>query len=118
MATKTLLRVKDYAALDEPPGVRYELSNGELIVTPSASPFHNRIRDNFNGRLRAFVNEHKLAEVTSETDLILVGEVVRRPDMASIRADRLAGLDLDQSPFPIAPDLAIEMCLRTIGPMT
>ena len=42
MATKTLLTVKDYAALEEPEGVRYELSEGELIVTPSASLFHNR----------------------------------------------------------------------------
>lgn len=40
MAMKTLLMVKDYAALDEPPGVRYELRNGELIVTLSASRFH------------------------------------------------------------------------------
>ena len=40
MAAKTLLSVKDYAALEEPEGVRYELSEGELIVTPSSSPFH------------------------------------------------------------------------------
>jgi hypothetical protein len=37
MATKTLLTVKEYAALEEPEGVRYELSEGELIVIPSAS---------------------------------------------------------------------------------
>ena len=40
MATKTLLTIEQYAALDEPVGVRYELSEGELIVTPSASYFH------------------------------------------------------------------------------
>jgi Putative restriction endonuclease len=50
MATKTLLTLQDYAALDEPPGVRYELSEGELIVTPASSPLHNRIRDDFNSR--------------------------------------------------------------------
>jgi|SRR5579875_610175 len=109
MATKTLLTVQDYAALDEPPGVRYELSEGELIVTPSSTPFHNLIRDDFNSRLRGFVKERKLGEVFSETDLILVGDVVRRPDVAFIRADRLKGKDLDQSPFPVAPDLAIEI---------
>ncbi|HEX5482755.1 MAG TPA: Uma2 family endonuclease [Terriglobia bacterium] len=109
MATKTLLTVKDYAALEEPEGVRYELSNGELIVTPSSSHFHNRIRDDLNSRLWAFVKEHKLGEVTSETDVKLVGEVVRRPDVAFIRAHRLEGVDLDQSPLPVAPDLAIEI---------
>jgi len=55
MTTKTLLTVEDYAALDEPEGARYELSEGELIVTPSASYFHNDIRDEFNARLRTFV---------------------------------------------------------------
>ncbi len=109
MSTKTLLRVQDYAALDEPPGVRYELSEGELIVTPSSTHFHNRLRDDLNSRLWAFVREHKLGEVTSETDLILIGEVVRRPDVGFICADRLKGIDLDQSPLPLAPDLAIEI---------
>ena len=57
MATKTLLTVEEYAALEEPEGVRYELSEGELIVTPSATYFHNELRDEFNGRLRAFVKK-------------------------------------------------------------
>lgn len=109
MATKTLLTIKDYAALDEPTGVRYELSNGELIVTPSASHFHNTVRDDFNGRLRVFVKAHKLGEVTCEADLILAGDVVRRPDVAFIRKARLEGVDLDQSPLPATPDLAIEI---------
>jgi Uma2 family endonuclease len=64
---KTLLTVQDYAALDEPPSVRHELSNGELLVTPSASHYHNRRRDDFNSRLWAFVKERKLGEVTCET---------------------------------------------------
>jgi Uma2 family endonuclease len=109
MATKTLLTVEQYAALDEPEGLRYELSEGELIVTPSASAFHNDLRDEFNSRMRNFVKAHKLGRVLSETDLKLVGEVVRRPDVAFIQAPRLEGIDVDQSPLPVAPDLAIEI---------
>ncbi|MDE3178741.1 MAG: Uma2 family endonuclease [Acidobacteriota bacterium] len=109
MFTKTLLTVKDYAALEEPAGVRYELSNGELIVTPSSSQFHNSIRDDFNSRMRAFVKVRKQGEVTSETDLKLAEDIVRRPDVAFIRGERLEGIDLDQSPLPVAPDLAIEI---------
>ncbi|MGH9359501.1 MAG: Uma2 family endonuclease [Candidatus Acidiferrales bacterium] len=109
MATKTLLTVKEYAALDEPEGVRYELSNGELIVTPSASHFHNKIRDRLTARLQAFLDVEKLGDVSSETDVKLVGEVIRRPDVAFIRAHRLEGVDLDQSPLPVSPDLAIEI---------
>jgi Uma2 family endonuclease len=109
MVTKTLLTVRDYAALEEPAGARYELSNGELIVTPSASHFHNRICDRLTVRFYAFPDLGTLGEVTSETDVKLVGDVVRRPDVAFIRKERLEGIDLDQSPLPVAPDLVIEI---------
>ena len=113
MTTKALLSVEDYAALDEPEGVRYELSEGELIVTPSPNYVHHEIRDKFNARLRALVDVQKLGGVTSETDFKLLGETVRRPDVAFIRADRLRGIDLEQIPLPLAPDLAIEIVSRS-----
>jgi len=109
MATRTLVTCEDYAALQEPEGMWYELSEGELIVTPSASYFHNEIRDHLNARLRAFVETQGLGGVTSETDVKLVGETVRRPDVAFIRAGRLRGIDLDQIPLPVVPDLVIEI---------
>lgn len=109
MATKTLLTVEDYAALEEPEGVRYELSEGELIVTPSANYYHNRIRDEFNARLWAFVKSRNLGIVTSETDVKLMGETVRRPDVAFISAARLQGVDLEKVPIPLAPDLVTEI---------
>jgi Uma2 family endonuclease len=109
MATKTLLTVEDYAGLDEPEGVRYELSEGELIVTPSANLFHNEMRDEFNARLRPFVKSRKLGRVVSEMDFKLVGETVRRPDVAFISASRLQGVDLHRVPLPFAPDLVIEI---------
>jgi Uma2 family endonuclease len=113
MATKTLVTCEDYAALEEPQGMRYELSEGELIVTPSASFFHNRICDYLTARLGAFVESHGLGEVTSETDIKLVGETVRRPDVAFIRAGRLRGIDLDQVPLPVVPDLVIEIVSKS-----
>jgi len=109
MATKTSLTVEQYAALNEPEGVRYELSDGELIVTPSANYFHNEIRDRVNSSLRSFVEPLKLGGVTSETDMKLVGEVVRRPDVAFIRAHRLEGVNLRESPLPVPPDLVVEI---------
>ena len=109
MATKTLLTVEGYAALDEPDGVRYELNEGELMVTPSSSAFHNEIRDDFSGRLRAFARPHRLGLVTCETDMKLADGTVRRPDVAFIRAERLQGIDLERVPLPVAPDLVIEI---------
>ena len=109
MATKTLLTIEEYAALDEPEGFRYELSEGELIVTPSPNYVHNEIRDRLNARLRAYLETRKLGSVTSETDMKLAGNVVRRPDVAFIRAGRLQGVDLEQVPLPFGPDLAVEI---------
>ncbi|MFZ0960529.1 MAG: Uma2 family endonuclease [Terriglobia bacterium] len=109
MATKTLLSIEQYAALDEPAGVRYELSLGELIVTPSANYFHNKTRDRLNARFQAFLDAHPIGDVISEMDMTLAADVVRRPDVAFIRKERLAGVDLESVPLPIAPDLAIEI---------
>ena len=109
MATKSLLSIADYAALDEPAGVRYELSEGELIVSPSANYIHNRIRDRFNARLLPFVEARGLGSVISEMDFQLGDDTVRRPDIAFISAARLEGIDLERVPLALAPDLAIEI---------
>lgn len=108
MATKSLLSVEDYLKLDEPPCTRYELSEGELIVTPSPNYYHNDIRDEFAARLRGFVKNHKLGIATCETDVRLAGETVRRPDAAFFSSARLQGVDLSKVPLP-APDLVVEI---------
>ncbi len=109
MATKALLSIEQYAVLDEPVGVRYELSEGELIVTPSADFFHNDLRDELNSRLRTFLGLHPVGRVISEMDVRLGEGVVRRPDVAFFQKGRLEGVDLSVVPLPIAPDLAIEI---------
>jgi Uma2 family endonuclease len=112
MASKSLLTAEQYAALDEPEGVRYELSDGELIVSTSPTGSHNDLRDEFTVRLRPFVKTHNLGLALSEMDLKLAANVIRRPDVIFIRAARLKGISLDQSPLPLAPDLAIEIISR------
>ena len=109
MTTKTSLTIEDYVALEEPAGMRCELSEGELIVTPSPNLLHNEIRDETNARLRAYIKTRKLGRVVSEMDFKLAGETVRRPDVAFISAERLQGVDLEQVPLPLAPDLVIEV---------
>lgn len=109
MATKTFLTVEQFAALEEPAGLRYELSNGELIVTPSSSFSHNEIRDRVASHIRAFLDVNKLGEVSAETDVKLSGDTVRRPDVLFFRTRSLSGIDLDQSPLPVTPDLVIEI---------
>jgi Uma2 family endonuclease len=116
MATKTLLSIQEYDALPEKEGVKYELNEGELI-TVAASPrlLHNRVRDEIGFSMRDFLRSHRLGEVTMETDFRLSEGVVRIPDIAFIRAERLPGIDPRQR-IQGAPDLAIEVVSPTDDP--
>jgi Uma2 family endonuclease len=109
VTTKTLISIEEYDALPEKEGVKYELNEGELI-TVAASPrlLHNRVRDRTGRSLATFVEDHKLGEVTMETDFRLSEGVVRIPDIAFIRAERLPGIDPRQR-IEGAPDLAVEV---------
>jgi Uma2 family endonuclease len=110
MATRTLISLQEYEALPETEnGFEYELSNGELIVLASPTLFHNRIRDDILVRFHVFLRQHPhLGEVTSGTDLRLAANTVRRPDVAFIRAAKLASVDPHKR-LDFAPDLAIEI---------
>ncbi|HUY14405.1 MAG TPA: Uma2 family endonuclease [Terriglobia bacterium] len=109
MPVKTLITIEEYEALAEPGGERYELSEGELVVTPASSFYHNEIRDRIGFRLKAYVQEHQVGGVTMETDFKLAPHTVRRPDVAFITAEKLKGVDPRTSPLGTAPDLAIEV---------
>src|SRR5208283_473624 len=109
MATKTLLTVGQYSALDEPVGVRYELDRGELIATPSPAPMHNMICGDLYSRLNAWAKENNLGQVLYEVDVRLGEDTVRRPDLMLFGRERIKDIDLDQVPLPIAPDLVIEV---------
>jgi Uma2 family endonuclease len=109
MGTKALtISMEQYAALDEPEGVRYELNEGELVVTPLPMMFHNVIANRINLPLSAFVHRDKLGEVVVETDFQLTEDTVRRPDIALISAQKLAFIDQHQR-LQIAPDLVVEI---------
>jgi Uma2 family endonuclease len=109
MATKTLLTIAEYNALNEPAGVRYELDRGELIVTPSPVPMHNIICGDLYRRLCVWVEEHNLGQVLYEVDAKLANDTIRRPDLMFYVSERIKDIDLDQVPVPIAPDLVIEV---------
>lgn len=71
MATKTLLTIDGYNALEEPAGVRYELDRGELVVTPSPMPRHNIICGELVGHLNLCAKKYDLGEVLYEVDVLL-----------------------------------------------
>ncbi|MGH9432063.1 MAG: Uma2 family endonuclease [Terriglobia bacterium] len=110
------MSISEYDALPEKEGVKYELNEGELIAV-SASPrlVHNRVRDRLGHSLAAFVEERRLGEATMETDFKLSEDIVRIPDVAFIRAERIQGLDPKQR-IEGAPDLAVEIASPSDDP--
>jgi Uma2 family endonuclease len=80
-----------------------------LLMEPSPTLRHNRIRDQIARRLTEFVKTHRLGEVTVETDFRLALETVRSPDVAMVTSAQLKTMDIDRSPIDGAPALAIEV---------
>ena len=105
----TRLTFQEFEKLPEQEGIRYELDEGELLMEPSPTFLHNRIRDRVASRLSEFVKVHRLGEVIVEMDFRLAAETVRNPDVAFVTAQHLATIDVNLSPVDGAPALAVEV---------
>ena len=66
--TSTRLTYDEFLKLPEQEGTHYELDEGELVIEPSPTFLHNRIRDRIAGRLSQFVKAHRFGEVIAEMD--------------------------------------------------
>lgn len=109
-STTTKLSFDDFRKLQERPDtVRHELDEGDLILTPSPTPRHNLVSFKLRRALSSFVHTHSLGTVTSEVDFRLARNIVRIPDVAFLATERMKDFDLDRSPIPAAPSLAIEV---------
>lgn len=109
MGATTKLSFEDYLQIPDEPGKRYELDEGELIVEPSPTFRHNRVRSRVARHLEDFIQSHKLGLVTIENDFRLSTDTVRDPDVAFVTNERLTGMDVDRSPVDGVPDLAIKV---------
>ena len=79
---------EDY--LKTPEDKRYELINGELLMTPSPVPNHQRVSGKLEFILRKFITENNLGEVFyAPCDVCLDNENVVQPDILFISKDRL-----------------------------
>ncbi|HEV2962769.1 MAG TPA: Uma2 family endonuclease [Candidatus Angelobacter sp.] len=111
MGTTTKLSLEEFQKLQDAAEdtVRYELDEGELIVTPSPTSRHNIVRYRLRRALTDFVQLNNLGLVLDETDFQLAPNVVRKPDIAFIPDALIHTLDLDHSPLKGAPALAVEV---------
>ena len=100
-----LLQMKD-------DGFRYELSRGELIKMSPAGHHHGRIALNFTTPLDQFVRANQLGAVYATGTGFKLAEnpdVVRAPDAAFIRRERVEEVGQTGGFWPGAPDLAAEV---------
>ncbi len=117
MSTTTKAKQKPWTA-DElcrlPEGWRYEIDEGELIITAPAGFEHNDITGNTFVRLWQFVHDHRLGKVlTNETGVYLHHDpdTLRGLDVAFFSNERLVRIT-DRKGYPdVPPDLAVEVHL-------
>ena len=110
MAT-SLIEKKKYTYEDylkTPDDKRYELIEGELLMTPSPITNHQRISGRIEFALRKFVSENDLGEVfDAPYDVYLDDENVVQPDMMFISKGR--SKIIGEKNLQGAPDLVIEI---------
>jgi|SRR5579863_3715105 len=111
MGTTTRVSFEEFQRLQESAkeAIRYELDEGELILTPSPTPRRNLVYLRLWRALAAFVEKHDLGLVITEVDFRLDGDVVRKPDVAFIAKHQMERFDLDRTPVECAPSLAVEV---------
>src|SRR4051812_22908781 len=66
---------------EDPPGVRLELVDGEIAVSPSPIPDHSYTVGTLYTILRAFIDRHRLGIVLMDVDTVFGEHEVRRPDI-------------------------------------
>lgn len=97
---------EDY--LKTPDDIRYELIEGELIMTPSPVPYHQRIVMNIGFKMEEFVKKNRIGKVfIAPCDVYLDNENVLQPDILFISNER-ANI-IGEKNIQGAPDLVVEI---------
>src|SRR5947209_5151719 len=91
---------------EDPPGLRLELVNGEIVASPSPTSEHSAVIVNLIKILGAFIDEHDLGELLADVDTVFTEDTTRRPDLLFV-AKRRAKIVRDA--VMGAPDLCVEV---------
>ncbi len=105
--TKIKFTYRDYKGLPESETKRYELLEGQLIMVPSLSTYHQRISRKLGFLLENFVEKNKLGEVFYAPLDVHLDEDVVQPDILFVSKER--SRIITEEEIHGAPDLAIEI---------
>jgi Uma2 family endonuclease len=92
---------------EDPPGLRLELVNGEIVVSPSPSFDHSFTDSQLRIILGQYINDNDLGAIVGDVDTIFDDLNVRRPDIIFIAKSRLRLIK--GHGIPIVPDLCVEV---------
>src|SRR2546430_7410055 len=92
---------------EDPPGVRLELVDGEIAVSPSPVPRHSFTVGAMYNILKNYIDANELGEVLMDVDTIFGEHDVRRPDIFYFTAARRHFIGEKAIEGP--PDLAVEV---------
>ncbi|MGN6367911.1 MAG: Uma2 family endonuclease [Phycisphaerae bacterium] len=92
---------------EDPPGVRLELVDGEIRVSPSPTAAHAWAVSQLLFILASYAKANRLGVVMSDTDHIVTEYTVRRPDVYFFSRQRVKLLD--GGVIRHYPDLAVEV---------
>jgi len=102
------LTAEQYLQLGEdPPGVRLELVDGEIHVSPSPTAAHAWAVSQLLVILATYAKSNRLGVAMSDTDHIVTEYTVRRPDLYFFSRARVKLLD--GGVIRHSPDLAVEV---------
>src|SRR4051812_29859225 len=88
---------------------RWEVIDGEIVRMSPSGAEHGNVAGNVFALIREFVKQRGLGRVfAAETGFKLAPRRVRAPDVAFVRAERLAG-GIPRKFFEGPPDLAVEV---------
>jgi Uma2 family endonuclease len=103
-----LKRKLDYSDLQVIPddGKRYELVQGDLYVTPSPSPAHQRVSRRLQRQLEDYFEDHSIGEVfDAPIDLILTDQDVFVPDLVVVADPRRVSARGIEGPPPLVVEI-------------
>jgi Uma2 family endonuclease len=92
---------------EDPPGVRLELVDGEVKVSPSPDLTHSFVDRQLTLILGTFIKENNLGALFGDVDTIFGKHDVRRPDLIYFAKSRLHLLGEKKIEAP--PDLCVEI---------
>src|SRR5438105_5003586 len=108
MQSMTALTVDEFEKLQLDENVRYELSEGELIIVGTAAARHEMVKSRIVEILVLYVSRNRIGRVFAETSFVLGSPTFRMPDIAFVGNSKLAHYD-PYKMFRFAPDLVIEI---------